>query len=76
MIFSYKRLETAVAELEGTGLKEKEFILWCLKTYCPSVPSARAPSLGQVLASAHEAWRRATGDHEAQFPILESSDGE
>jgi hypothetical protein len=60
MVFSFTRYQRAVEELRQAGLKEGDFILWCLQNYCPlSMPGVREPSLGQVLASSYEAWRRA-----------------
>lgn len=75
MIFSLSKYQRAVEELEGSGLKNKKFILYCLQNYCPlssAYAQGREPSLGQVLAAAHESWRkyaRAQGLEGAEEPL-------
>lgn len=79
-MFSLSRFRGAIKELQASNLKEKEFIEWCMYTYCPLVmPGVSSPSLGQVLASAHEAWRRAQAERgvaQEPLPIPEGLDDE
>jgi hypothetical protein len=73
MIFTFENYKRAVSELEESKLENKKFILYCLRNYCPLVTyGVSEPSLGQVLASAHEAWRAsqaARGVAEEPLPI-------